>query len=100
LRGYLAAVRADPDAWRLVLMPQEGAPGVLHANIARGRAAIVARLAASLSPGPNLPDPELTAHMLSAYADEAARLTLTDSNRYPPERILALTHWALARLSG
>jgi AcrR family transcriptional regulator len=100
LRGYLAAVRADPDTWRLVLMPQEGAPGVLHENIARGRAAIVARLAESLSPGPNLPDPELTAHMLSAYADEAARLTLTDSNRYPPERMLALTDWALARLSG
>jgi hypothetical protein len=38
--------------------------------------------------------------MLSAYADEAARLTLTDSNRYPPERILALTDWALDRLAG
>jgi AcrR family transcriptional regulator len=102
LRGYLAAIRADPDTWRLVLMPQEGAPGVLHENIARGRAAIVARLAESLSPGPSrgLPDAELTAHMLSAYADEAARLTLTDPERYPPERILALTAWALDRLSG
>jgi hypothetical protein len=37
--------------------------------------------------------------MLSAYADEAARLTLTDSERYSTERILALTDWALSRLS-
>jgi AcrR family transcriptional regulator len=98
LRGYLAAVRADPDTWRLVLMPPEGAPAALHANIARGRAAIVAQLAeAGLSGG--LPDPELTAHMLSAYADAAARLMLTDPERYPTERILALTRWALERLA-
>jgi hypothetical protein len=36
--------------------------------------------------------------MLSAYADEAARLTLTDPEDYPVERILALTRWALERL--
>src|SRR3954470_5559885 len=29
LRGYLEAVRADPETWRLVLMPQEGAPEML-----------------------------------------------------------------------
>ncbi len=37
--------------------------------------------------------------MLSAYADEAARLTLTEPDRYPPERILRLTRWTLARLA-
>jgi AcrR family transcriptional regulator len=98
LRGYLEAVRADPGTWRLVLMPQEGAPRALHERIAAGRAAIVARLAAGLRPGAGPPDAELTAHMLSAYADEAARLTLTDPERYPVERILALTRWALDRL--
>ena len=35
--------------------------------------------------------------MLSAYADEAARLVLDD---YDVERILELTRWALARLSA
>ena len=113
LRAYLEAVRADPGTWRLVLMPQQGAPRVLHERIAAGRAAIVARLAAALTtttgrrgrppaagprPGASPPDPELTAHVLSAYADEAARLTLTDPERYPVERILALTRWALERL--
>jgi AcrR family transcriptional regulator len=101
LGAYLAAVRADPDTWRLVLMPQEGAPGTLHANIALGRAAIVERLTAALAPRLNgeLADPELTAHMLSAYADAAARLTLTDPERYTTERILALTRWTLERLA-
>jgi AcrR family transcriptional regulator len=94
LTAYLEAVRADPDTWTLVLMPPEGAPRLLHERIAAGRAAIVRRLAQSLDSNP-LPDPELTAHMLSAYADEAARLTLRG---YDVDRILRLTRWVLDRL--
>jgi AcrR family transcriptional regulator len=95
LAAYLEAVRADPDTWRLVLMPHEGAPRLLHERIAAGRAAVIARLAQAIGPDRDLPDPELSAHMLSAYADEAARLTL---DGYSVERILALTRWALKRL--
>jgi AcrR family transcriptional regulator len=95
LSAYLEAVRTDPDTWRLVLMPQQGAPRLLHERIAAGRAAVIARLAQALRPGTSLPDPELSAHMLSAYADEAARLVLQD---YDVERILELTRWALSRL--
>jgi len=106
LGGYLEAVRADPDTWRLVLMPQEGAPRVLHEQIAGGRAAVVAQLATALaaagppgadSPGLLAPDPELTARLLSALADEAARLLLAEPERYPAERILALARWWLER---
>ncbi len=93
LDAYLRAVRDDPDTWRLVLMPQAGAPRLLHERIAAGRAAVIARLAGS---GVALPDPELSAHMLSAYADEAARLVLEG---YEIERVLALTRWALKRLA-
>jgi AcrR family transcriptional regulator len=96
LSAYLEAVRTDPDTWRLVLMPQQGAPRLLHERIAAGRAAVIARLAQALQPGSALPDPELSAHMLSAYADEAARLVLQD---YDVERILELTRWALSRLA-
>jgi AcrR family transcriptional regulator len=96
LNAYLEAVRTDPDTWRLVLMPQQGAPRLLHERIAAGRAAVIGRLAQALEPGSALPDPELSAHMLSAYADEAARLVLQD---YDVERILELTRWALKRLS-
>ena len=94
LEAYLTAVRSDPDTWRLVLMPPEGAPRLLHERIAAGRAAVISRLAVS---GSNLPDPELAAHMVSAYADEAARLVLDD---YDVDRILALTRWTLARLTA
>src|SRR4051794_36202600 len=97
LTAYLEAVRTDPDTWRLVLVPQEGAPRLLHERIGAGRAAVIARLAQALPAGSNLPDPELSAHMLSAYADEAARLTLQG---YSVERILDLTRWALRRLTG
>ncbi|MEA2427593.1 MAG: hypothetical protein QOF37_1221, partial [Thermoleophilaceae bacterium] len=36
-----------------------------------------------------------TAHMLSATADEDARLLLDDPERYPVDRLLAHTHWLL-----
>jgi AcrR family transcriptional regulator len=104
LGGYLEAVRADPDTWRLVLMPQEGAPRLLHDEIARGRAAVVAQLAGALGPGAGAaaqtPDPELTARLLSAVADEAARLLLAEPERYPAARILDLARWLVARVTG
>jgi AcrR family transcriptional regulator len=94
LGGYLEAVRADPDTWRLVLMPQEGAPPVMHEQISRGRGAVVEQLAGALEPGAS-PDPELAARLMSAVADEAARLMLADPGAYPPERTLALARWFL-----
>jgi AcrR family transcriptional regulator len=103
LRGYLEAVRADPITWRLVLMPSEGAPEALHEHINAGRSAVVAQLAAAMGPGLGTeppPDPELAARMLSAFADESARLLLTDPERYSVERILAQAAWGLGQLPG
>ena len=102
LRGYLAAVEAEPVTWRLVLMPPEGAPPVLRDRIAQGRAAVVDQLAQAISPGLGAgresPDPELTARTLSALADEAARLLLTDPGRYPADRLLTHAGWLLEAL--
>jgi AcrR family transcriptional regulator len=98
LRGYLAAAEADPVTWRLVLMPPEGAPDVLRERVAAGRAAVLAQLADAVRPGIGAgasPDPELTARMLSAFADESVRLVLTDPERYKPERVLAHARWSL-----
>jgi AcrR family transcriptional regulator len=104
LRGYLEAVRADPVTWRLVLMPPEGAPDLLRARINEGRDAVIAALAAYVdrggSPGSESPDPELTARMLSVVADEAARLLLTDPDRYPVERLTEHAGWLLEQLGG
>jgi AcrR family transcriptional regulator len=102
LRAYLDAVEADPDTWRLVLMPPEGAPSLLRDLLARGRAAVVAQLAEAVRPGlgsggPS-PDPELTARTLSAIADESARLLLTEPERYPVERLVAHAGWVLEQL--
>lgn len=102
--AYLRAAQSDPGTWRLVLMPPEGAPESLRDHIARGRDAVVAGLADAvrpgLGPGREPPDAELTARILSAMADEGARLLLTDPERYPPERLLALARWLLEGLAG
>ena len=103
LRGYLEAVRSDPVTWRLVLIPPEGAPPILRERIAAGRDAVVAALAAAvgpgLAPGAESPDPELTARTLSAVSDEAARLLLTDPQRYPLERLIDHADWVLSRFA-
>src|SRR3954469_17808180 len=102
LRGYLEAVRSDPETWRLVLMAPEGGPRVLHDRIRRGRAAVVGQLAGALrlgfGEGRESPDPELTARMLSTLSDEAARLMLTEPERFPVERLLAHSEWLLGLL--
>jgi AcrR family transcriptional regulator len=103
LRGYLETVRADPVTWRLVLMPPEGAPKLLRDRINEGRDAVVAALAAYVArggePGNVSPDAELTARMLSAVADEAARLLLTDPDRYSVERLTEHASWLLDQVN-
>jgi AcrR family transcriptional regulator len=103
LRGYLEAVRSDPITWRLVLMPPEGAPELLRDRINRGRDAVIAALASYVESGGSgaggSPDPELTARLLSAVADEAARLLLTDPRRYSIDRLTAHASWLLDHLS-
>jgi AcrR family transcriptional regulator len=104
LTGYLEAVRSDPETWRLVLMPQEGAPQILQRHVTKGRQAVVAALAQAMQPGLGAgresPDPELTARTLSAVADEAARLLLTDPERYSVQRLVAHARWVLWQLGS
>jgi AcrR family transcriptional regulator len=105
LSGYLRAVQSDPVAWRLVLMPPEGAPEFLHARIAQARSAVVALLARlienAFAPrgGQRSPDPELTAHSMSALADHWARLLLTHPEQFDLERILVHARWAISRFA-
>ena len=92
LRAYLAAVEAHPTTWRLVLLPLQGAPELLRTSIVRGRQAVLDDLIEAVGPGlgsgDSDPEPELTARLLSAMADEYARLILVDPVRYSPERLL------------
>jgi AcrR family transcriptional regulator len=102
LRGYLEAIRSDPVTWRLVLMPPEGAPQVLRDQVERGREGVLAVLAEVVGPGLSpdrpSPDPALTARLLSALSDEAARLLLTDPEAYPIERLVTHAEWLLRQL--
>jgi AcrR family transcriptional regulator len=99
LGSYLDAVEQHPATWRLVLMAPEGAPELLRTTIASGRAAVLNKLTRAVDPGSapaeQAPDPELTARLLSAIADEYARLLLTDPARYPRTRLLAHARWYL-----
>jgi AcrR family transcriptional regulator len=98
--GYLEAVAADPDTWRLVLMPPEGAPAVLREAITVGRAAVVEQIAVAVGALGESPDPELTARTLSALADESARLVLTDPEAYSAERMMEHARWLLGQFHG
>jgi AcrR family transcriptional regulator len=101
LRAYLEAVQADPATWRLVLVPAEGTPDLLRERFVRERAAVTDRLAAAVGPtfalGPSgaSPDPELTARVLQALAEELARLSLEDPERYSVERLIEYADWVL-----
>jgi AcrR family transcriptional regulator len=103
LSTYLAAVEEHPTTWRFVLMPPEGAPELLRKSIIRGRATVLDGLTnavrSALMPGIEAPDPELTARILSAIADEYARLVLIDPTRFPPERLLLHARSYLGRLA-
>lgn len=106
LRAFLEAVASDPDTWRLVLMPPEGAPESLHEAIAAGRTGVGLQLASVAAPnlagaaGDESGDPELTASVLQAVSEEYARLLLEEPGRYPLHRLLRHAHWALLALAG
>jgi AcrR family transcriptional regulator len=106
LRAFLEAVQSDPTTWRLVLMPAEGTPDVLRERFVRERAAVTERLAAAVGPtfslGPSgaSPDPELTARVMQALAEELARLSLEDPERYPVDRLIEYADWALGAFAA
>lgn len=104
LGAYLGAVEQMPDTWALVLTPPEGAPELLRASIHRGKAEILEQLTRAVRPGLRrgepASDPELTARILSAMADEYARLVLSDPERFPPDRLLGHARWFLGQLDS
>lgn len=92
LMSFTALVVADPALWRLVLFPPEGAPPVIRDRIEQGREAIrelvqpIVAWGIEARGGPQGLDPELASRMLITLGEDAARLTLSDPERYPPAR--------------
>lgn len=101
--AFLTAVRDDPDTWRVVLLPPEGAPPELterltavHRDVLRALRALVGwgmerRGGAAL-------DVDLFARSVLALSEGAARLMLQSPERYPVERFRAFTEDLLAGL--
>lgn len=103
LEEWLEAVREAPATWRMVLMPPEGAPAELHEGIAESRAEAALHLQRLAAPelasgaGQASPDPELTARLLQSLSEEAARLLLSDPERFPIERLVRHARWVLGQ---
>ena len=94
LWGVAEAIAANPDAWRLMLLPAGGTPDVVRQRVERGRAValeqarLFTRSMLAQRPALDALDEELTAHALLAACEQAAKLMIADPERYPPERLV------------
>jgi AcrR family transcriptional regulator len=92
LTTLLAAVREEPKTWRLILLPPEGTPPVVRKTVDRQREVLVRQIEPMVEWGlkrigaPQL-DAELATHALVASCENAIRLTLTQPERFPAERL-------------
>ncbi len=92
LATLLASVRQQPETWRLILLPPEGTPPVVRKTVDRQRDVLVGQIEPIVAWGlkridaPRL-DSELATHALVASCENAIRLTLTQPDRFPPERL-------------
>ena len=92
IRSVLDAIRANPETWRLILLPADGAPPEMRERITRHRERLVAQIEPMAAWGIERLglghlDAELVAHMIIGTAEDAGRLTLTQPDRFPPERL-------------
>jgi AcrR family transcriptional regulator len=103
IAAYLSAIRADPDTWRVILLPPEGAPAEMRERVRGHRATMLGHLRSltdwgiAARGGPDL-DPELFARSVFSLAEGAARLMLVDPQRYPLERFTDFTRSVLKGL--
>jgi AcrR family transcriptional regulator len=103
LRAFLDAVRAQPDTWRLVLLPPSGTPAALRERIETNRRSVLEQLRELVAwgverRGAPQADPELIARMIIVLAEDAARLVLTSPRRYSTDRFVEFTRAALAAM--
>ncbi len=95
-RSALESVRDHPDTWRLILLPADGMPPAVRDEVNRHRERLVRQVEPMAAWGVEVLglgdlDPELVAHILIGAAEDAARMTLTHPDRFPPERLAAFT---------
>jgi AcrR family transcriptional regulator len=98
---FLDIVRGHQDRWYCVVMPMPGLPLEFHTARDQARQLLIGRtqqlaegLLRSLG-APSALDPEIVAHTLVTLFEMAARLMLTEPERFAPERFTAALHTAL-----
>ncbi|MBS2552145.1 TetR/AcrR family transcriptional regulator [Catenulispora sp. NL8] len=94
LDGFLAAVRAAPERWSCVVSPMADMPAQFNAAREETRGLVLASaeelgrwITRTFDASTDL-DPELIAHTVVTLAEMAARLVLTDPERYEPARFV------------
>lgn len=100
--AYLRAGEADPETWRFVLIPPDGAPELLREAIERGRDVVVGYLAEAFKSELDeeaIPYPDEAARLVAAAADQAVRLMITQPKKYKRERFMATAAALLERLA-
>lgn len=102
--AYLTAVRADPDTWRVILLPPEGAPPELSARMHAQHRLVLRSLRELVTwgmqrRGGTALDVDLFARGVLTLAEGAARLVLQDPVRYPVDRFRQFTQDLLAGLA-
>ena len=101
--AYLTAVSSDPDTWKVILVPPEGAPPELGERVNAHRRVLLRVLRGLLDwglarrGGPAL-DADLFARAVFTLAEGAARLVLEDPERWKVEQFADFTRTALAAM--
>ena len=106
ITAFLTAVRDDPRTWRAVLLPPEGAPVELQQRVT-GHRRIALRVLRDLVAwgldrrgGPRDIDVDLLARSVQTLAEGAARLVLSDPDRWPVERFTEFAETVLGTISA
>jgi hypothetical protein len=100
------SVAANPESWRLVLLPADGAPDEVRENFADARAFALAQLRALLEWGRDHRsgladlDLELTALSLLAVGEQGARLLVSEPEAFTAERFGRFTRSLLDMMSS
>lgn len=101
--AYLEAVRADPATWQVVLLPPEGSPQEMQQRANRLRRLLLAQLrqlvewGVARRGGPAL-DVDLFTRSVFTLSEGAARLLLTDPQRWTVEAFSDFTRAVLSAL--